>query len=118
MVNDILVHPQVESLPDWKRIGSIVHLDVPATDDAFVRDVADQRLFFMVVRKPDSDDEYIPVLLLRLCDVEQKLFERIDLATSGPKAGTEMLLAEVDEETRASMRCRPYENGLYTIRII
>jgi hypothetical protein len=118
LVNDILIRPQDESLPDWKRLGPIVHLNVPAADDAFVRDIAEQRLFFMVGRKPDSDDDYIPVLLFRLCDVEQKLFERIGLATSGPKGGTEMLLAELDEETRASLPCRRYENGLHTIRII
>jgi hypothetical protein len=118
MVNNTLVRPQDESLPDWKRIGPIVHLDAPAAVDAFVRDIAEQRLFFMVGRKPDSDDEYIPVLLLRLCDVEQKLFERIGLATSGPKAGTEMLLAQLGEETRAALPCLRYENGLHTIRIV
>jgi hypothetical protein len=118
MVNNILVRPQDESLPDWERMGPIVHLDVPAADDAFVCDMAEQRLFFMVGRKPDSDDNYIPVLLLRLCDVEQKLFERIGLAKSDPKTGTEMLLAGLDEETRASFPCPRYKDGLHTIRII
>jgi hypothetical protein len=118
MVDGTLVRSQDESLPDWDRLGPMVHLDVPAADDAFVRDMAEQRLFFMVNRKPDSDNEYIPVLLLRLCDVEQKLFERIGLATSDPKGGTEMLLADLDEETRASLPCLRYENGLHTIRII
>jgi hypothetical protein len=118
VVNNILVRPQDESLPDWERMGAIVHLDVPAADDAFVRDMVEQRLFFMVGRKPDSDDDYIPVLLLRLCDVEQKLFERIGLAKSDPKTGTEMLLADLDEETRASLPCLRYEDGLHTIRII
>jgi hypothetical protein len=118
LVNNVLVRPQDDSLPDWKRIGPLVHLDVPATDDAFVHDMTQQRLFFMVARTPESDNEYIPILLLRLCDTDRRLFERIGIATGGPKGGTEMLLAELDEETRASLPCLRYEKGLHTVRII
>jgi hypothetical protein len=116
MVSNTLVRSQDEHLPN--RRAPVVVLDVSAADDAFVRDMSEQRLFFMVGRKPDSDDEYLPVLLLRLCDVEKKLFERIRLAKSGSKAGTEMLLVELDEQTRASLPCLRYEDGLHTIRII
>lgn len=118
LVNNVLIRPQDYSLPDWKRIGPLVHLDVPATDDAFVHDITQQRLFFMVARIPESDNEYIPILLLRLCDTDRRLFERIGIATGGPKGGTEMLLAELDEETRASLPCLRYEKGLHTVRII
>ncbi|RYO31418.1 hypothetical protein AA0113_g11870 [Alternaria arborescens] len=118
LVNNVLVRPQDDSLPDWKRIGPLVHLDVPATDDAFVHDITQQRLFFMVARIPESDNEYIPILLLRLCDTDRRLFERIGIATGGPKGGTEMLLTELDEETRASLPCLRYEKGLHTVRII
>ncbi|KAB2107877.1 hypothetical protein AG0111_0g3621 [Alternaria gaisen] len=118
LVNNVLVRPQDDSLPDWKRIGPLVHLDVPATDDAFVHDMTQQRLFFMVARTPKSDDEYIPILLLRLCNAERRLFERIGIATGGPKSGTEMLLAELDEETTASLSCLRYKKGLHTVRII
>ncbi|CAN9305232.1 unnamed protein product [Alternaria alternata] len=118
LVNNVLVRPQDDNLPNRKRIGPLVHLDVPATDDAFVHDMTQQRLFFMVARTPKSDDEYIPILLLRLCDAERRLFERIGIATGGPKSGTEMLLAELDEETTASLSCLRYEKGLHTVRII
>ncbi|RYN31162.1 hypothetical protein AA0115_g4709 [Alternaria tenuissima] len=118
LVNNVLVRPQDDSLPDWKRIGPLVHLDVPATDDAFVHDMIQQRLFFMIARTPESDNEYIPILLLRLCDAERRLFERIGIATGGPKGGTELLLAELDEETRASLPCLRYEKGLHTVRMI
>ncbi|CAN9305623.1 unnamed protein product [Alternaria alternata] len=118
LVNNVLVRPQDDNLPNRKRIGPLVHLDVPATDDAFVHDMTQQRLFFMVARTPKSDDEYIPILLLRLCDAERRLFERIGIATGGPKSGTEMLLAELDEETTASLSCFRYEKGLHTVRII
>ncbi|CAN9173535.1 unnamed protein product [Alternaria alternata] len=118
LVNGTLVCPQDECSPDSERLHPIVHLDVPAADDAFVRDMAKQRLFFMVARKPNSDDDRTAVLLLRLCHVERRLFERIGIATCGPKGGVEMLLAELDEETRASLPCLRYDKGLHTVRII
>jgi len=119
VVNGTVVRPQDESLEESDRLGPILHFDVPPFyDEAFDSDNAKQRLFFMVGRMPTVDHDYMLVLLLRLVDVERKLFERIGIAVSSASDGREILLAAVDEETERSLPCLRYENGQHTIRIL
>jgi hypothetical protein len=119
VIQDILVRPQDESLEAHDRIGPILHFDIPPPgDDSFEKDNNEHRLFFMACRKPSEDNEYIPVLLLRLADVDKKHFERFGVAISGVSDGQEMLLADVEEEVKSTLPCLRYENGLHTIRII
>ena len=119
VIDDTFVRPQDESLEDYDRLGPNLHLDVPPSgDNAFDTDNAEQRLFFMTGRTPSEENEYIPILLLRLVDVENTVFERIGLAISGTGDGQEMLLAELEEEAKRKQPCLRYENGMHTIRII
>jgi hypothetical protein len=119
MVNGTIVRPQDESLEEFNRLGPILYIDVPPSyDEAFDSDNAKQRLFFMVGRMPVVDNGYMSVLLLRLVNVEGKLFERIGMAVSGAGDDRKMLLAAVDEETKRGLPCLRYENGQHTIRII
>jgi hypothetical protein len=119
VIQDILVRPQDEGLEAHDRLGPILHFDVPPPgDDSFEKDNNAKRLFFMACRKPSDDNEYIPVLLLRLADVDKKHFERFGVAISGVGDGQAMLLTDVEEEVKSTFPCLRYENGLHTIRII
>ncbi|KAH7091524.1 heterokaryon incompatibility protein-domain-containing protein [Paraphoma chrysanthemicola] len=118
VVNGTIVRPQDESLEEFDRLGPMLYFDVPPPyDEAFDSDNATQSLFFMVGRMPIVDNDYMLVLLLRLVDLEGKLFERIGVAVSGAGDDREMLLAAVDEETKRGLPCLRYENGQHTIRI-
>jgi hypothetical protein len=119
MVNGAIVRPQDERLKESDRLGPIVYFDVPPSyDEVFDTDNTNQRLFFMVGRMPIVNNDYMYVLLLRLVDIQRKLFERIGIAVSSADDGREMLLAAVDEETGKGLPCLQYENRQHTIRII
>jgi hypothetical protein len=57
-------------------------------------------------------------LLFRLTESNDDVFERIGVARCSADDKKEMLLAELDEGTRARLPCMRYENGLHTIRIV
>ncbi|KAF2833349.1 HET-domain-containing protein [Ophiobolus disseminans] len=117
-INDTVVRPQDENMVEWRRIGPILHFDVPMLgDDVFDTDNAEGRLFCMVCGLP-SMDGFNSVLLLRLADVANKLFERLGIATSRTGDGQEILLAELDADVKSSLPCLRYESGLHTIRVI
>jgi hypothetical protein len=96
-----------------------LHFDVPPKGDAAFRaDNSAHNLFFMVCRMPSADYAYLQILLLRLADIEKKLFERIGTAMFRSSIEQELLLAEQDDDIKSSLPCLRYENGLHTIRII
>jgi hypothetical protein len=113
-----IVEKQYESIPESSRVRPFkLHFDV-APDDvfAFDRDNAEKRLFYVPYLDEEDCTKY---LLLRLVDVDKKTFERFGIAVCyGSQRQEELLMADLDEETKASLPCLRYENGLHTIRII
>jgi hypothetical protein len=88
-------------------------------EEAFDNDNKEKRLFFMpgLVERSDRNHE-VRCLLLRLTNSKSKIFERIGCVDSYSVHEEDVLLAELDEETKAGLPCLRYENGLHTIRII
>lgn len=87
---------------------------------AFDDDHTQERLFFMPGRLVGKSDEgtILWCLLFRLTESNDDVFERIGVARCSADDKKEMLLAELDEGTRARLPCMRYENGLHTIRIV
>ena len=95
-----------------------IYLDVPPPNDtAFDVDNAAQRLFCMGEWPSDSNN-WLQLLLFRLKDTQEKLFERIGLAFGICPKGQTILFAELDEDVERNLPCQSYKNGLHTIRVI
>ncbi|KAG9192460.1 hypothetical protein G6011_11194 [Alternaria panax] len=91
-------------------------------ESAFDDDNMEERLFFMpglIQGKPDESPT-LWCLLFRLTKSKNKnkTFERIGVGGGGAEHKKKLLLAELDEDTKARLPCLRYENGLHTIRII
>ena len=88
---------------------------------AFDNDNTEERLFFMPAfnkRSPDGRSQ-VKCLLTRLKNLKSKFFERIGCVDRYlDDDEKDVLLAELDEDTRARLPCMRYENGLHTIRIV
>ena len=109
-VNDEIVQSKTGYRPS-------IYLDVsPPSDTAFDVDNAARRLFFMTCARPSDSNNWLLLLLFRLKDTEEKLFERIGLAVAYQFEGQEGL--QLDEDVKRNLPCQSYENGLHTIRII
>jgi hypothetical protein len=95
-----------------------VSLDIGAEEvSTFDYDNVEERLFFMP--SFDLKEHYsLQCLMFRLASPESTTFERIGLVEAHTEQGRDMLLAELDEETKAHLPCLRYENGVHTIRII
>ncbi|CAI9632940.1 unnamed protein product [Alternaria burnsii] len=100
--------------------GLSVRLDTLYGEAAFDNDNTEERLFSMpaLIGRSSYGNHEVRCLLLRLTNSKSKIFERIGCVEGYSKHGEDVLLAELDEETKAGLPCLRYENGLHTIRII
>jgi hypothetical protein len=87
---------------------------------AFDNDNTEERLFFMpaLIGRRSKESPKVWCLLLRLAKPESKTFEKLGCVGTRLEHQKDVLLAELDEETKAGLPCLRYENGLHTIRII
>jgi hypothetical protein len=79
------------------------------------------RLFCMICRVLPVDPPKLPVvmaLLVRLMDVDTRIFTRFGVAIAKDLPARAILLADIDENTKKSLPCLRYDNGMHTIRII
>jgi hypothetical protein len=116
IIGDHIISNEDRSIEESERRSPFIYFDVaPTNKSAFEKDYAEKRLFFMphIVRSPSMFG-----LLLRLVDVEKKTFERFGIFRCRKFQGRELMEAELDEETKASLPCLRYEDGLHTIRIV
>jgi hypothetical protein len=108
-------------VPESCHIVPYVCLDVtPTSETAFEDDNLSERLLFMPVRPsqdPKSGNKFLCVLL-KLVNKDKSLFQRIEMSSAFAHHRQGLLLAELEEETKARLPCLRYENGLHTIRII
>jgi hypothetical protein len=118
VVNNTLVCSH-ETPSEYEDQEPSLYFDVPPKgDNAFSADNTAHRLFFLVCRMPSADYGHMQILLLRLADIDKKLFERIGIAMIRSSVEQEMLLVEHKDDVKSSLPCLRYENGLHTIRII
>ncbi|CAN9130266.1 unnamed protein product [Alternaria alternata] len=118
VVGSTIVYKQNAKGPEQRIHTS---LDTLYDDEAaFDDDHTQERLFFMPGLLVGKSDEgtILRCLLFRLTKSNDDVFERIGVARCSADDKKEMLLAELDEDTRARLPCMRYENGLHTIRIV
>lgn len=104
----------------WKEQGPRLLFDEPPQDELLQRDAEQGPLLFcMICRVLHSTPiPLVVALLVRLEDAKKKTFTRFGLAVALDMPTRAILLADIDEDTRKSLPCLRYDNGLHTIRII
>ncbi|KAH7074856.1 heterokaryon incompatibility protein-domain-containing protein [Paraphoma chrysanthemicola] len=119
VLGDMVSDESTDVYANCDGIGQSVKLDVAPSDDGIIHaDNAARRLYFMVGKEITGQAPLVAILLLRLVDEEEQLFERIGIAWGINAYDRELFLADLGEDVRKKLPCRSYENGFHTIRII
>lgn len=102
--------------------GPRLFFDEPPRDEHFLQGTQHaSRLFCMICRVLPIDPPKLPVvmaLLVRLMDVDKRIFTRIGVAIATDLPARAILLADIDKDTKKSLPCLRYDNDMHTIRII
>ncbi|KAH7087822.1 heterokaryon incompatibility protein-domain-containing protein [Paraphoma chrysanthemicola] len=119
VLGDMAGDASIDVSANYDDAGQSVKLDIaPSDDDIIHADNAAHRLYFMVDKDVIDKISSMDILLLRLVDEKEKVFERIGIAWSKYENVAEYFLADLGEDVRMKLPCRSYENGLHTVRII